>query len=206
MYARRSPRARSASAGFNFSTKILAQGKEATTPSIPPPATYPLAALSRDRGEGGGGLDRWEIKGNARRNLFNQELVDRLPFNDLTGFSGVIDRDRFVIHDLFGCTACEIRVEWFLTRVFWRLLKRKCEDVEKIALLFDRIYVLWILLLICECCDNVQILFVILLWAFINIIRYITWKNRFQRRIDRICMNIKFVIKRVFSSTFIIHV
>lgn len=101
MYARRSPRARSASAGFNFSTKILAQGKEATTPFIPPPATYPLAALSRDRGEAGGGLDRWEIKGNARRNLFNQELVDRLPFNDLTGFSGVIDRDRFVIHDLF---------------------------------------------------------------------------------------------------------
>lgn len=94
MYARRSPRARSASAGFNFSTKILAQGKEATTPSIPPPATYPLAALSRDRGEGGCGLDRWEIKGNARRNLFNQELVDRLSFNDLTGFSGVIDRDR----------------------------------------------------------------------------------------------------------------
>lgn len=74
MYARRSPRERSASAGFNFSTKILAQGKEATTPP-PSPATYPLAALSRDRGEGGGGLDRREIKGNARRNLFNQELV-----------------------------------------------------------------------------------------------------------------------------------
>lgn len=80
MYARRSPRARSASAGFNFSTKILAQGKEATTSPLPspgpPPATYPLAALSRDRS--GGGLDRREIKGNARRNLFNQELVGRL--------------------------------------------------------------------------------------------------------------------------------